>query len=84
MAFLGAYSDVLKTYSGIFLLDLPKVELHAIFFLFFFLPITRLYGNRVKKRHYKSLKRHYRLLKNATIGFNSILRKSSFKRGVFP
>ena len=36
MAFLGAYSDVLKTYSGIFLLDLPKVELHAIFFLFFF------------------------------------------------
>ena len=40
MAFLGAYSDVLKTYSGIFLLDLPKVELHAIFFLFFAYNLT--------------------------------------------
>ena len=52
-------------------------------FFFFFFPITRLYGNRVKKRHYRSLKRHYRILKNATIGLNSILRKSSFKRWVF-
>ena len=50
---------------------------------FFFLPITRFYEDRVKKRHYRSLKRHYRLLKNVTIGLNSILRKSSFKRGAF-
>ena len=52
-------------------------------FFSFFLPITRLYGDRVKKRHYRSLKRHYRPLKNATIGLNSIFRKSSFKRGAF-
>ena len=51
---------------------------------FFFLLITQLNGNRAKKRHYRSLKRHYRLLKNATIELNSILRKSSFKRGTFP
>ena len=52
-------------------------------FFFFFLPITQLYEDRVTKRHYKSLKCHYKFLKNATIGFNSILRKSSFKRGAF-
>ena len=54
------------------------------FFFFFFLPITQLHGDQVTKRHYRSLKRHYRLLKNATIGLNSILRKSSFKKGAFP
>ena len=53
-------------------------------FFFFFLPITQLYEDRVKKCHYRSLKRHYRLLKNVIIWLNSILRKSSFKRGVFP
>ena len=54
------------------------------FFFFFFLPITRLHGDRVTKRHYRPLKRHYRFFKNVTIGLNSILRKSSFKKGVFP
>ena len=53
-------------------------------FFFFFLPINQLYKDRVKKRHYRSLKRHCRLLKNVTIGLNSILRKSSFKRWAFP
>ena len=37
------------------------------FFPFFF-PITQLYKDQVKKRHYRSLKHHYRLLKNVTIG----------------
>ena len=60
-------------------------------FFFFFLPITQLYGDQVKKHHYRFLKRYYRLLKNAiigllknaTIGLNSILRKLSFKREAF-
>ena len=63
-------------------IGLHELELHAIFF-FFFSPITRVHGARVSKRYYKSLKRHYRLLKNITIGLNSILKKSSFKRGAF-
>ena len=53
-------------------------------FFVFFLPITRLYGDQVTKRQYRSLKRHHKLLKNATIGLNLILRKSSFKIGAFP
>ena len=53
------------------------------FFFFFLLPITQFHGNRVIKRHYRSLKRHYRL-KNVNIGLNLILRKSSFKKGTFP
>ena len=50
---------------------------------FFFLPITQFHENRVTERNYKSLKRHYKLLKNAIIGLKSILRKSSFKRETF-
>ena len=53
-------------------------------FFSFFLPITQFHGDCVTKRYYKSLKRHYRLFKNATIELNSILRKSSFKKGAFP
>ena len=52
-------------------------------FFFIFLPVTRVQGTRVSKRHYMSLKRHYRLLKNTTIRLNSILSKSSFKIGAF-
>ena len=65
-------------------ISLKSSYMQFFFLFFFFLPINRLYGNRVKKRHYRSLKRHYRILKNVTIGVNSILRKSSFKRRAFP
>ena len=76
------YNDVLRTYNGVLKLELHEVELHAIFSPF--LPITQVHGAQVTKRHYRSLKRHYKFLKNATIGLNSILRKSSFKRVAFP
>ena len=66
---------ILRIYSGVL-----ELELHA----FFFLPITRVHGAWVSKCHCRSLKSHYKLLKNATIRLNSILRKLSFKRGVFP
>ena len=49
-------------------------------FFFLFLPITWHHGDQVTKCHYRSLKYHYRLFKNVTIGLNSILRKSSFKK----
>ena len=32
------------------------------------LHVTQLHGDQVTKRHYKSLKCHYRLFKKATIG----------------
>ena len=52
-------------------------------FFSFFLPITRFHGNWVTKRHYRSLKCRYRLLKNAIIGLNSILKKIEFqKKGI--
>ena len=65
---------ILRIYSGVL-----ELELHA----FFFLPITRVHGAWVSKCHCRSLKSHYKLLKNATIRLNSILRKLSFKRGEF-
>ena len=35
--FMESYSDVLKPYSGVLELDLPKIEFHAfIFFIFLF------------------------------------------------
>ena len=47
---------------------------------FFFLPITRLHGDRVTKCHYRSLKHHYRPLKKATIGLNFDFEKIEFQK----
>ena len=51
---------------------------------FSLLPITRFHGYQVIKRHYRSLKMSLWVIENVTIGLNSILKNSIFKRGAFP
>ena len=54
MVFLGAYSDVLRTYCGILELDLHELEFNASFGIF--KPTTQVHGDQVPKRHYRLIK----------------------------
>ena len=59
--------------------NLISMKLSYMQIFFFFLPIIQFHGNRVTKHHYRFLKRYYKLLKNTTIGLNSILKKIEFQ-----